>query len=76
MNSTRGKLSACADAGKAEAAISDFFREAGPILQKGAPRSGRKDNRMEAGRHRIDLVIDIDRLCEPICVAQAAPAAV
>ena len=26
-----------ADAGKAEAAVSDFFKSAGPLLQKGAP---------------------------------------
>ena len=40
-----------ADAGKAEAAISDFFREAGPMLQKGAPDGqGAKITAVEAGR--------------------------
>ena len=51
-----------ADAGKAEAAISDFFREAGPILQKGAPEGqGAKITEWKLAGNRIDLVIDSDR---------------
>ena len=51
-----------ADAGKAEAAISDFFREAGPILQKGAPDGcGAKITDWKLAGNRIDLVIDSDR---------------
>ena len=51
-----------ADAEKAEAAISDFFGNAGPILQKGAPDGqGAKITAWKLAGSKIDLVIDSDR---------------
>jgi len=51
-----------ADAEKARAAISDFFGNAGPILQKGAPEGhGARISSWNLAGSRIDLVIDSDR---------------
>ena len=51
-----------ADAEKAEAAVSDFFNNAGPILQKGAPvGQGAKITTWSLAGSKIDLVIDSDR---------------
>jgi len=51
-----------ADADKAGAAISDFFKNAGPILQKGAPEGqGARISAWKLDGSRIDLVIDSDR---------------
>ena len=51
-----------ADAGAAEKAISDFIRDAGPILEKGAPEGqGAKITEWRLAKNRIDLVIDSDR---------------
>ncbi|HQJ29458.1 MAG TPA: serine--tRNA ligase, partial [Methanotrichaceae archaeon] len=51
-----------ADAGAAEKAISDFIRDAGPILEKGAPEGqGAKITEWRLDKNRIDLVIDSDR---------------
>ena len=51
-----------ADADKAEAAISDFFKNAGPILQKGAPEGqGARISAWKLDGSKIDLVIDSDR---------------
>ena len=47
---------------EAEAAISDFFTEAGPILQKGAPDGqGAKIAEWKLAGNRIDLAIESDR---------------
>ncbi|MDD4094437.1 MAG: serine--tRNA ligase, partial [Methanothrix sp.] len=51
-----------ADACKAEAAVSDFFAKAGPILEKGAPEGqGAKVTEWKLAGNKIDLVIDSDR---------------
>ena len=51
-----------ADAGAAEKAISDFIRDAGPILEKGAPEGqGAKITEWRLAKNRIDLIIDSDR---------------
>ena len=51
-----------ADACKAEAAVSDFFAKAGPILEKGAPEGqGAKVTEWKMAGNKIDLVIDSDR---------------
>ncbi len=45
-----------ADAGAAEKAISDFIRDAGPILEKGAPEGqGAKITEWRLAKNRIDL---------------------
>ncbi len=50
------------DAASAEAALSEFFADAGPILQKGAPEGqGARITEWKLGGNRIDLVIDSDR---------------
>ncbi|HPT19975.1 MAG TPA: serine--tRNA ligase, partial [Methanothrix sp.] len=51
-----------ADAEKAEAALSDFFGNAGQLLQKGAPEGqGAKISSWKLSGSKIDLVIDSDR---------------
>lgn len=51
-----------ADARAAEAAVSDFFGKALPILQKGAPEGqGARITKWSLAGSRIDLVIDSDR---------------
>ena len=50
------------DAASAEAALSEFFAGAGPILQKGAPEGqGAHLTAWKLDGNRIDLVIDSDR---------------
>ena len=50
------------DAAKSEAALSEFFAGAGPILQKGAPEGqGAHLTAWKLDGNRIDLVIDSDR---------------
>jgi len=50
------------DAASAEAALSEFFAGAGPILQKGAPEGqGARLTTWKLYGNRIDLVIDSDR---------------
>ena len=50
------------DAAKSEAALSEFFAGAGPILQKGAPEGqGAHLTAWKLYGNKIDLVIDSDR---------------
>ncbi|MDD1737386.1 MAG: serine--tRNA ligase, partial [Methanothrix sp.] len=50
------------DASGAEAAVSDFFKGAVPLLQKGAPEGqGARITAWKLAGNRIDLVIDSDR---------------